>query len=78
MAHQQVFFLEIEASLFLTGYDSLARIRYSLLDPPEPNWYLINLQKISATTPVDRYPYPRVFTKLVNDSAFNGQRFEEN
>lgn len=76
-APQQVFFQEIEASLFLTGYDSLARIRYSLLDPPEPNWYMINVQKISAATPVDRYLNPRVFTKLVADSAFNGQRFEE-
>ena len=38
---------------------------------------MINVQKISATTPVDRYLNPRVFTRLVQDTAFNGQRFEE-
>lgn len=77
LAPQQVFFQSVESSLYLTGYDSLARIRYSLLDPPEPNWYMINVQKISATTPVDRYLNPRVFTRLVQDTAFNGQQFQE-
>ncbi|MBL7850797.1 MAG: DUF4249 family protein [Cyclobacteriaceae bacterium] len=76
-APRQVFFNSVEASLYLTGYDSLARIKYSLFDPEEPNWYMINVQKISATTPVDRYLNPRVFTRLVQDTAFNGQRFEE-
>lgn len=76
-APQQVSFETAQASLFLTGYDSLARVRYSLIDPPEPNWYMINVQKISATTPVDRYLNPRVFTRLLTDSAFNGKRFEE-
>jgi hypothetical protein len=77
MAPRQVFFQTVEASLYLTGYDSLARVRYSLLDPPEPNWYMINVQKVSMDSPVDRYLNPRVFTRLVRDTAFNGGRFEE-
>lgn len=76
-ATEQVFFQSAEASLYLTGYDSLARIRYSLQDPEGPNWYMINVQKISAATPVDRYLNPRVFTRLLRDSTFNGQRYEE-
>ena len=77
LAPRQVFFQSVDASLYLTGFDSLAQVRYSLFDPPEPNWYMINVQKISATTPVDRYLNPRVFTRLIKDTGFNGQRFEE-
>lgn len=76
-APQQVFFQTVDASLFLTGFDSLASIRYSLLDPEEQNWYMINVQKVSGTTPIDRYLNPRVFTKLLRDSAFNGQLHQE-
>lgn len=70
-------FQSAEASLFLTGFDSLARIRYSLQDPPGPNWYMINVQKVSAATPIDRYLNPRVFTKLLRDSTFDGKKFED-
>lgn len=77
IAPQQVFFQEVEASLHLTGFDSLARIRYSLDDPTEANWYMVNVQKVSAATEIDRYLNPRVFTRLVRDTTFNGQRFEE-
>ncbi len=76
-APEYVPFQSASAKLYLTGYDSLASVTYSLQDPPDPNWYMINVQKISSTTPVDRYLNPRVFTRLVRDSSFNGQRFEE-
>ncbi len=71
-------FETVSAGLYRTGYDSLASVTYSILDPPEQNWYMVNVQKVSAATPVDRYLNPRVFTHLVIDSAFNGKRFEEN
>ncbi len=77
VAPQQVFFQSAEASLYHTGYDSLASVHYSLNDPGEANWYMINVQKVSAATPLDRYLNPRVFTRLLRDSTFNGQLFEE-
>jgi hypothetical protein len=76
-APQQVILESAEASLYLTGYDSLASVRYSFVDPPVANWYMINVQKVSVTTEVDRYLNPRVFTRLVSDTTFNGGRFEE-
>lgn len=76
-APPQVFFDDVEASLYKTGFDSLASVRYSLNDPAESNWYMVNVQKFSTTTEIDRYLNPRVFTRLVRDTAFNGRRFEE-
>ncbi|MBL7865111.1 MAG: DUF4249 domain-containing protein [Cyclobacteriaceae bacterium] len=76
-APRQVPFQSVDAELFLTGFDSLASITYSFVDPPEQNWYMINVQKFSAEDEVNDYLNPRVFTRLVSDEAFNGNPFEE-
>lgn len=65
------------AELYKTGYDSLARVSYSLDDPSSQNWYMISVQKISAADPFDEYLNPRVFTRLVSDEAFNGGSFTD-
>lgn len=65
------------AELYKTGYDSLASVTYGLDDPPGRNWYMINVQKISAADPFDEYLNPRVFTRLVRDDEFNGESFSE-
>ncbi len=77
IAPDPVVFQTASAKLYLTGFDSLASVTYGITDPPGPNWYMINVQKISTETPIDRYLNPRVFTRLVRDTAFNGQPFEE-
>jgi len=77
VAPQVVPFASVSAELYKTGFDSLASVTYSLIDPPEKNWYMINVQKISTTTEVERYLNPRVFTRLVRDDDFNGKQFSE-
>jgi hypothetical protein len=77
VAPQAVPFESVSAELYKTGYDSLASVKYAIVDPPEKNWYMVNVQKVSATTEIDRYLNPRVFTHLVRDDAFNGKPFEE-
>ncbi len=66
-----------DAELYLTGYDSLASVTYGFEDPPAQNWYMINVQKISAADEIDKYLNPRVFTRLVSDDGFNGQPFSD-
>lgn len=77
IAPYQVPFQTVSAELYLTGYDSLASVTYSLMDPPQRNWYMVNVQKFSAKDELNTYLNPRIFTHLVNDGAFNGKSFEE-
>ncbi len=77
LAPRQVSFQSVSAELYLTGYDSLASITYSLVDPAEKNWYMINVQKFSAKQEINSYLNPRIFTRLVQDDVFNGKDFQE-
>lgn len=77
LAPRQVPFKSVEAKLFKTGYDSLAQVNYSLTDPAERNWYMVNVQKFSRKQQVNNFLNPRVFTRLVKDDDFNGQEFRE-
>jgi Domain of unknown function (DUF4249) len=73
----QVPFASVNASLYNSTYDSLALVNYSLQDPEGPNWYMINVQKFSQSNEVTAYLNPRVFTRLVRDSIYDGKVMQE-
>jgi hypothetical protein len=74
----QIAFSKIEAELYLNGFrDTLAQINYTLHDPQEENYYMINVQEVERVDAVENLINPRAFTRLVRDNAFNGQEFGE-
>jgi len=74
---EQVPFQSATASVYATGYDSLASIDYSLNDPIGKNYYMVNVQRFSRTRQLSEYLNPRIFTRLTDDTAFDGTYFEE-
>lgn len=77
IAPRQVPFNSAQASIFATDYDSLAQVDYSLVDPPEKNWYMVNVQKFSRKQQLNSFLNPKIFTRLVNDDEFNGKEFSD-
>ncbi|MBY0435301.1 MAG: DUF4249 domain-containing protein [Cyclobacteriaceae bacterium] len=74
---QRVPFRSVQAKLYGTGFDSLAQVNYSLQDPVGPNWYMINVQRYSQKNQITAYLNPRVFTRLVRDSIYDGRVIED-
>lgn len=71
-------FEDIEADLYYNGFnDTLAEITYSLQDPAEENWYMINVQEVERVDALENALNPRAFTKLMVDDEFNNQLFSE-
>ena len=69
----RVKFKDIEAELVFTEFDdSLAQITYSIQDPVEPNWYMINVQEVEREDVSKNLLNPRAFTILLDDAEFNG------
>lgn len=69
-------FRTVQATLYKSQFDSMALVRYSLQDPPGPNYYMVNIQKFSQIQQITSLLNPRIFTHLVTDSAFDGQIHE--
>ncbi|PZR31584.1 MAG: hypothetical protein DI538_20790 [Azospira oryzae] len=74
---QRVPFQSADASVYSNGYDSLASIDYSLNDPAGKNYYMINVQRFSRTQDVNSLLSQRIFTRLKEDTDFDGQYFQE-
>lgn len=74
---QQVPFQSANASVYSNGYDSLASIDYSLNDPTGKNYYMVNVQRFSRTQDVNSLLSPRIFTRLTEDTNFEGKYFQE-
>lgn len=71
-------FEDIEAELFFNGYDdTLAQITYRINDPPAENWYMLNVQEVERQDVVENLLNPRAFTRLLEDTQFNGQPYQE-
>ena len=69
----QVLFESLEGNIYDTGYDTLAQIRYSFIDPAGKNYYMLNVQRITTDYEVDDFLNPRVFTNLLQDEDFDEQ-----
>ncbi len=76
-AKEAIPFLNVNASLHKGAYDSLAQIEYSLQDPLQPNFYMVNVQRFSRTQEIEDLLNPRLFTHVVTDKEFNGTLFED-
>ena len=70
-------FATADARLFVTEFDSLAEITYSVQDPSGPNYYMINVQQISSEQSLTSLLDPDVFTYLLEDNVFDGQLYED-
>jgi len=65
------------ARLYVTEFDSLAEVSYSLQDPEGENFYMVNVQKFSTTQLLGSLLNPDVFTHLKDDASFDGQLYQE-
>jgi hypothetical protein len=73
-----VTFEEIEATLYMNGFnDTLAQISYSLIDPAEKNYYMINVQEVERVDALENALNPRAFTRLLDDKEFPNENFSE-
>ena len=71
-------FDDIRADLIFNGYDdTLAQITYRLTDPVEQNWYMLNVQEVERVDVVENLLNPRAFTRLLDDTEFNGEIYQE-
>jgi hypothetical protein len=74
----QVTFEEIEAQLYFDNFDdTLAQITYRLDDPPEKNWYMLNVLKVEQDELRENLLNPRDFVRLVDDETFADTTFVE-
>jgi len=72
----RVLFDNVEAELYFKEYDdTLAHISYSLNEPEEDNWYMVNLQSVERESLLDNIINPREHTYLFYDSIFNGENY---
>lgn len=74
----QIPFENVDVSLSFNGFDdTLVQVVYSLIDPQEANWYMVNVQRFSQENALENILNPRAFTRLFTDDEFNGKRFAE-
>ncbi len=73
----QVPFQSVQARLFVTEFDSLAEVSYSLQDPQGANYYMINVQKVTSDQGLNSLLNPDVFTYLITDRDFEGRLFQD-
>lgn len=74
----QITFTEVEADLYYNGFgDTLAQITYSINDPAIANWYMLNVQEVERIDAVENLINPRAYTRLLEDSDFNGENFSQ-
>jgi hypothetical protein len=73
-----VSFKDLKAELYFDSYDdTLAQITYSLVDPPEKNWYMLNVLKVERQELQENILNPRDYIRLMDDGKFHGQEFSE-
>lgn len=76
----QVEFESVRARLYYNIYDdTLKQVIYSITDPPEKNWYMINVQKIEREKGeklIREAINPETITFLLDDADFPGLAYE--
>jgi len=65
-------FDEVDASIYISGRDTLASINYQFKDEPGSNWYMLNAQHLTFKEGGTRIFNPTVTTKVMTDSDFDG------
>ncbi len=71
-------FDDIEAELYFDGYDdTLVQVIYTLTDPVDKNWYMLNVQHIERDELIEDALNPRSFMRLLDDAEFDGPKYGE-
>lgn len=71
-------FDDIEAELYFDGYDdTLVQVIYTLTDPVDKNWYMLNVQHIERDELIEDALNPRSFMRLLDDTEFDGPKYGE-
>ncbi|HEY0742775.1 MAG TPA: DUF4249 domain-containing protein [Chryseosolibacter sp.] len=74
----QVPFDFVDAKLYYNQYnDTLAEVSYTIEDPLNENYYMINVQEVEREDFVKNLINPRAFTELIDDKSFNGGRYQK-
>jgi hypothetical protein len=68
----QVKFESVDAHLYVTGNDTLAKVNYTFNDPPGKNWYMIDVQRFRSRQDLTQQLNPRIFIKIQTDDSFDG------
>lgn len=69
----QVLFNSLKASFYYTGFDTLINLNYSYQDIPGPNWYMVNVQRVTSIYKPEDFLNPELFTHLEVDAHFMNQ-----
>jgi hypothetical protein len=71
-------FDDLETELFFNGYDdTLLQVTHQITDPVGKDWYMVNVQDLRREEAVDRLLNPRSFTRLFDDTDFEGKKHRE-
>jgi hypothetical protein len=66
----------VDAELYYNQFnDTLAQVTYSIVDPADDNFYMVNVQEVEREDAVENLINPRAFTEVVKDDAFNGGKY---
>jgi anthranilate/para-aminobenzoate synthase component I len=78
MVKPMISFDEVEAELYFDGYDdTLVQVIYTLTDPMEKNWYMLNVQQIERDELIEDALNPRAFMRLLDDAEFESPKYGE-
>ncbi len=74
----QIDFESLNVELFYNGFDdTLAQVTYSIKDPDDLNYYMVNVQEVEQEDAVENLINPRAFTRIFDDANFNGTEYGE-
>jgi hypothetical protein len=73
-----VTFEDVSAVISVNGRDTLASISYEFNDVAGRNWYMINAQHITREDFEERVLNPRITTKMMDDTGFEGGTKQDN
>lgn len=73
-----IYFDTVTAEPYINEYnDYWAQVTYTIKDPPDPNYYLLNVQKAKRKDLVENILKPDAYTRQVEDKTFDAQEFSE-
>jgi hypothetical protein len=71
-------FDSVAAKIYFNGYNNYwAEVKYAFSDPPEKNFYMLNVHSATKGDLVTDMVGPVTYTRLLEDEAFNGNEFSE-
>jgi hypothetical protein len=78
MVQAPVKFDSVAAKIYFNGYNNYwAEVKYAFNDPPEKNFYMLNVHSATKGDLITDMVGPVTYTRLLEDDAFNGSEFSE-